>query len=96
MAFDQPNQSSHRPQQQVPPPQQPQAEQPRSSPLPPIGSEEWEYNGYNGGPGYSSSSYPPHRSPPQQHQMDYANRTTAYPSSASAWEQVYIKYFSST
>lgn len=104
MAFDQTNQSSHRPVQQVPPPaqQQQQVKQTRTSPsLPPMASEEWEYNGYNNNrPGYPASSYaPPHNSPPQQqqqHQVDYANRTSAYPSSspphtaANTWEQVCI------
>lgn len=88
MAFDQPNQPPHRPQAQT--------EQSNSTGLPPITSEEWEYNRYNPGPmnnrNYYPNSYPnqppqqtypPH--PPQEQPLDYASRAS-YP--ASSWEQV--------
>ncbi|KAK4519071.1 uncharacterized protein ATC70_009302 [Mucor velutinosus] len=94
MAFEQPNQSPHRP----------QAQNDQNSPdvsLPPITSEEWEYNRYNAAP-MNSRPYPPaaytnhpsHPPPPSQQQQqphppqDYAARdsyVSAYP--PSSWEQ---------
>lgn len=98
MAFEQSNQSPHRP----------QAQTDQNSPdvsLPPITSEEWEYNRYNPGPmnnrPYPPAAYsnhppqqqqqPPPPPPPQQQQQqqDYAARdnfVSAYP--PTSWEQV--------
>jgi hypothetical protein len=87
MAFDQPNQPPHRP--QAP------AEQANSAEmsLPPITSEDWEYNRYNPGSmnnrNYYASGYPPQQPqqpyPPSQEHLDYASRATY---STSSWEQV--------
>ncbi|GAA5800530.1 hypothetical protein HPULCUR_005965 [Helicostylum pulchrum] len=65
MAFDQPNQSPHRP--------PPQVQQQQPPPPPPQTSEEWEYNRYNPGP-YPPSSYPP----PSRENYTYPSSSTSW------------------
>lgn len=99
MAFEQSNQSPHRP-------QAPNDQNSSDVSLPPIASEEWEYNRYNSAPmnnrPYPPATYPNHpppQLPPRQQQQqqqqqphspqDYAARdsyASAYP--PSSWEQV--------
>lgn len=67
MAFDQPNQSPHRPPPQV------QQQQQQPPPPPPQTSEEWEYNRYNPGP-YPPSSYPP----PSRENYTYPSSSTSW------------------
>ncbi|KAL7313167.1 putative DNA helicase ino80 [Mucor circinelloides] len=96
MAFEQSNQSPHRP-------QAPNDQNSSDVSLPPIASEEWEYNRYSSAPinnrPYPPATYPNHPPPPppprqqQQQQQphspqDYAARdsyASAYP--PSSWEQ---------
>lgn len=75
MAFDQPNQTPHRP--------PPQAQQQQAQP-----SEEWEYNNrYNPGP-YPPSSYPPLS--PQNHE-NYTYPSSSSTSWEQVKKKIYLK-----
>lgn len=84
MSFDQRNQSpSNR--------RQVQGEGDQSNrPLPPISSEDWEYNRYNSG-SMNNRNYPPSAYAPQMLQQTPTQESyiPPYPSSSSSlWEQV--------
>ncbi|KAI9485948.1 MAG: SNF2 family N-terminal domain-containing protein [Benjaminiella poitrasii] len=84
MAFDQPNQSSHR--------QQAHSEQASSDvSLPPITTDEWEYNRYTPG-SITNRNYAPHtsypsRSPQPSNYATHDNYNNSTYSQAPSWEQ---------